>query len=140
MTDKQAAAIAARAEAATSGSWKISTEDVAWDPAVPEPGVTRVPIYYQIVRKHPESGSLEIVGPFGYEGGGVFSRADAAFIAHAREDIPALLAERAALRELLGSVVAYVPRTVPDPEIVNIQAHARALLAGDDEHGEESQP
>lgn len=99
MTPEEREAIAARAAQATPGPWVVAIENVAWEPAVPEPGVTRAPVYYQIVAERPEPGQNDIVGPFGYEGGGVYTQADAEFIAHARADVEALLAENARLRE-----------------------------------------
>lgn len=44
----------------------------------------------------------EVAGNFDYEEGGIIRREDAEFIAHAREDVPALVAEVERLRALLA--------------------------------------
>lgn len=88
MTDEQLAAIRARCEAATEGPWTVRQYG------------------------SPTLGGGEfisgygVVGPF-QRGEQFDSRADAAFIAHARTDIPALLAEVERLRgdAALGSLL-----------------------------------
>lgn len=90
MTDAEAAAIAARAEAATPGPWVVYEGDDYEVTDTHEPaGFVWSPAWSD---EDPE-----------YEEQYPFTRhaADAAFIAHARADIPALLAERAALVEMV---------------------------------------
>ena len=87
-------AIRARADAATPGPW-VAEAYVYGDP---EDGYGP-PQDWQIKTagwtKH--AGSV-IVSHQPYEGGGVNEEADAEFIAHARQDVPDLLAELARLR------------------------------------------
>lgn len=82
MTDEQLQAIAARCEAATSGTWETNrrTYDVEINA-----GKRRYPIALAYS-----------TGP-----SDISSVLNAAFIAHAREDVPALLAEVADLRRQL---------------------------------------
>lgn len=77
MTDEQLAAIRARCEAATGGPWEVGHK-------------------CEIYTRHYQ------VGPIG----DFWEPADARFTAHAREDIPALLAEVERLRELLRQITA----------------------------------
>lgn len=77
MTDEEAAVIAARAEAATAGPWE--------QPAYPIGDMV-----YRLVDRSPD-GLIATCG----------RSTDAAFIAHAREDITALLTEVERLRQLL---------------------------------------
>lgn len=122
MTDAEAAAIAARAEAATPGPWTL--------PEFYKPGDTDAWTWAEI-----RSGEEHVTGNFDYENGGVIKEADAHFIAHARADIPALLAERAALREIVRMVVRAVDETKGGlntmlPWHNAIIEQARALLEG----------
>lgn len=80
MTDEQLAEIKARAEAATPEPWK-------WQPF---DSIIATSVGVHVVRGN---------------GTGVVSDEDAVFIAHARSDIPALLAEVEAWREI-GRAVA----------------------------------
>lgn len=113
MTDKEAAATAARAEAATPGPWQ-------------------------------QQGDAFVVSqPLGASNNHIATcdiHTDAAFIAHAREDIPALLAERVALRasitELLHGLKAFFDEKGLTWESAAMRA-ARALLA---DEREDSQP
>lgn len=50
----------------------------------------------------------QVCGNYGYEEGGVIREEDAAFIAHSREDIPALVAEVRRLREAMVHVLDYL--------------------------------
>lgn len=86
MTEQELAAIEARATAATPGPWTASHRHVHGTPDNDE-----------------QSGlGLEIEGPPQASGRGQFARgADATFIAAAREDVPALVAEVRRLRALL---------------------------------------
>lgn len=80
MTKEELEAIGARAEAATEGPWDVSESEVVWA----APGVDATP------------GSSF---PDLQDGAGEFSEADAAFISHARVDVPALLAYVAELEQ-----------------------------------------
>jgi hypothetical protein len=72
LSPEREAEIAARAEAATSGPWEANA---------------RIGIV-----------TNKVGDPLAVFGGGAQDRADAEFTAHAREDVPALLAELAAVR------------------------------------------
>ena len=87
MTNEELAAIRARCEAATPGTWtaicpRISWRIMAGECYVMESEIVRTP-------------------------------ADAAFIAHARQDVPALLAEGARLREIIQA--GDTPAASPPP-------------------------
>lgn len=80
-------AIRARAEAATPGPWY----------ALPDPAPSRVDHGYRLVATTTRNAAANVYGlrdAMGYPGlTKLNSDADADFIAHAREDVPALLAE-----------------------------------------------
>ena len=76
MTDLDLAAIRQRVEKATEGPWNTGFDYEKNDPIVLAPGYIEHTIDYTLT-----------------EGGLEHGKADAEFIAHAREDIPALLAE-----------------------------------------------
>ena len=78
MTDNELAEIGARAKAATRGPWQNSPRSCDWNPGDDERGGL----------------GFDIEGPPEPQLRGQFSRwADAEFIAHARDDVPALVAE-----------------------------------------------
>lgn len=88
LTDGQVAAIAARLKAATPGPWHAEQAPFGGGSECDEVMFTAARgITFRVARC-----LLQRPGQ---------ATADAAFIAHAREDIPALLAERAALLEML---------------------------------------
>ena len=91
MTPEQLAAIRARAEAATPGPWRV-VEDIEWGTGAAEYH------WYRYV-----DGPTDYGDEYGYEYQ-ILSREDAAFIAHAREDIPALVAEVERLQAELARV------------------------------------
>ena len=72
MTDDELAEIEARAEAASSGPWERGGK---W---------AETSVY--------AGDGVMVAGQWDYEEGGISEEADAVFIAHARTDIPALLA------------------------------------------------
>lgn len=85
LTDERLAEIEARAQAATDGPWQAALDR----PSHPSVGDITAPGNHHVVcfgHDYDEYGSIDNV-------------ADAAFIAHARDDIPALLAEVRRLRE-----------------------------------------
>lgn len=120
MTDDELAAIEARLAATTRGPWRSCWDDAAngdghsdaydW-PAIYHPidGVKPVDLPHE----------AQVVSVMYYDGTLVGCREpDAAFIAHAREDVPALLAEVRRLQTLLDfrrSVVQPPPIDVPPP-------------------------
>lgn len=92
MTDEQLAAIRARCEAATPGPW---------EPGRQSPYTLRFPIHQSVEARK--------VNPLGWQRACICREArmgDTAFIAHARQDVPALLAEVERLRGLLSSEAA----------------------------------
>lgn len=91
MTSEELAAIKARAEAATPGPWKRSDE---------ESGDYYVPGWY--VEVPVSTGSQWIASS-------IDDQPDAAFIAHARTDVPALIAEVEILRRALHGVADVMP-------------------------------
>jgi len=66
--------------------------------------------YWQPWRKVTSAATLaEIAGTYDYDAGGIATtRADAEFVAHARTDVPRLLAEVARLRAVEAAATAYV--------------------------------
>jgi len=96
------AAIKARAEAATPGPWDTST--TSWEP---EALMVDMP-----------DGADDVYSLAWHAGGGlcVMSAADAEFIAHAREDIPALLA---ALEEAERRIAAVEAAIANQPVFAN---------------------
>lgn len=93
MTDEELAAIKARAEAATAGPWHVSGDGTV----------------YSDDRSMEWEASEDAEGLYNYSGKQL--DADAAFIAHARADIPALLAEVEAWRAV-GRQVVYAEGVV----------------------------
>lgn len=96
MTPEQLAAIKARADKATAGPWEVNDNRVArpypfftFCVALTDDNGVR---YY--VRSTPEVGSAED---------------DFAFIAHARTDVPALVAEVERLRKVEAAAKAFLP-------------------------------
>lgn len=86
MTPEEIAEIKARAEAATPGAWSI---------LIHEPSLSRMVVS--------NDRTLDI--DFGYVGNR--TEADAEFVAHARTDVPTLLAEVERLRELTDTCTCY---------------------------------
>lgn len=84
MTDDELAAIEVRAAAATPGPWVVSPELRGYEMGIDSPAKWGT-----------------IVHPGAEGDGGIDSNADANFIAHARADVPALIA---AVRELKSDV------------------------------------
>jgi hypothetical protein len=82
MTEAELAAIQARTDAATPPEWSHVRDELG---------------HWRIVWTHSRNSSVGRRGKF-------FSDEDAAFIAHARTDIPALLAEVRRLREALKEI------------------------------------
>lgn len=92
MTNEELAAIRARAEAATPGPWLVDADfGLASAPGI-------VPAGFPKTHKRPIVGNSETRG-------GVWDD-DATFIAHAREDIPALMAEIDRLRDRMAALNA----------------------------------
>jgi len=130
LTEERLAAIAARADAATPGPWARTTmchcddpDDCYdhWDVSVPVAGYD--PPSGRVSRARSVAGNIH-----GHR------EADAIFIAHAREDIPALLAEierlraeRDDLREALQAVVDSTCRGAIPPRLAVVQ-HAESVL------------
>ena len=88
LTDEQLDAIAARANAAQPGPWLRYTQS-------------------DHASLRSSNGEM-VAGTFGWEWGGIEHEADADFIAHAREDVPALLAEVRRLRAAEQRVQALI--------------------------------
>ncbi len=86
MTEEQLAEIEARVEAATSGPWELKHGDIGSSLRDPW-GEDLIEIYSD-----------------GYCGMAFNHTATGTFIAHAREDVPALLAEARRLRTALGAL------------------------------------
>lgn len=114
MTDEEAQAIAARVEAATPGPWHIT----------PAGEIVSV-----VARRMVADALMS-----GYALGPDAENAD--FIAHAREDIPTLLAERTALLEIVQAVAdgrvifghVVTMDGIDAPNYVHWMTQARALL------------
>ena len=130
MTDQQLAEIRERAEKATPGPWECDYL------RIPELVVESVPEAPMADESFPFDMNLIKIGP-GEGGGGITSNwassfcaryDDAEFTAHAREDIPALLTEVEAWREI-GRVLA--AEGIWLSEHFTLQQKARALLAGE---------
>lgn len=88
MTDEQLVAIEARAAAATKGPWRNEDDSV------------ETPI--QCPDEDAEGATYRLVSNNAYDGGIYLSAmlpGDAEFVAHARDDVPALCAEVRRLRE-----------------------------------------
>lgn len=87
-----------------------------------------------------------VAGNYGYEAGGIVDSADQAFIRHAREDIPALLAEVEKLRsycaDLERDVLAVIDERDRYQEVADDLAHAIAVTTGVDigEHSSMNDP
>ena len=120
LTDAYLDAIEQRAHAATEGPWEATAQDhAAWD----------VPILDR-------TGHYLVICPdCGVRGG--YERADAEFIAHARSDVPALLAEVRRLRAMEQRVREYARHLarpfadgVPDREGEQIASELLAALDG----------
>lgn len=88
MTDEEAQAIKARVDAAMPGPWWMTEDAVIWGGGHP----------HEHAPGDPDDLLDEIVVDSAY------SDMDLHFIAHAREDIPALLAERSELRRMLADM------------------------------------
>lgn len=130
MTDEEAAAITACADAATPGPWHI---DIPAAGPNARSAVVRASDYAMIARCY--GVDPHAFGP------------NADFIAHARTDIPALLAERAALLEIVRAVAAlkdeFYGKTIDGvkiggwafatEDVTPLVEQARALLTGDDD-------
>ena len=107
MTEEQLQAIEERANAATPGPWDNRgdiVKDIAFEDDV---------IFYAAdsMGPHIESGDWQTAV--------TQMRTDAAFIAHAREDVPALIAEVRALRSKLDAVPIDAIRAIYDSVPVN---------------------
>ena len=122
MTSLDLAAIRQRVEKATEGPWNTGFDYEKNDPTVLTPGHLEHTIDYTLT-----------------EGGLEHGKADAEFIAHAREDIPALLAEIDRLnatiqrvRELSHEWSVSIPcGEVIDLDIEIVQPLVRALEGGE---------
>ena len=97
MTSLDLAAIRQRVEKATEGPWNTGFDYEKNDPIVLAPGYIEHTIDYTLT-----------------EGGLEHGKADAEFIAHAREDIPALLDEI----DRLNATIQRVRKIVTDPQTV----------------------
>lgn len=93
MTDEEAQAIAARAEAATPGTWEVWEIHGRYPP--------RIRTTSPLVRHTVFGWVPEYSDWYEHRHEAI---TDAAFIAHARTDIPMLLAERAALLKIVRGV------------------------------------
>lgn len=113
MTPEQLAAIRARAEAATPGPWMVD-EGLVWDDGTGECECQ----WYREIRGWTDHG---VQCEAGYL---VLSREDAEFIAHARSDIPALVAEVERLRRTIR-------RAVDDLSVVKSLAQTPELMSAD---------
>ncbi len=113
MSDEELAAIKARVEAATPGPWSSYVGEIS--AGVSDP-------FRWLSSYDP--------GSEGYDRRKQRER-DGAFIAHAREDIPALLAENAALRAGLADVLDTYPYELVSGTEPPSHDKARALLAGE---------
>lgn len=131
MTDIDIDAIRARAEAATKGPWGVGKrrelDDLVdtYELEITSPSTNS---------DEPEAIELAIIrycaGGYRYPHGA--AKADAEFIAHAREDIPALLdllAERDAEIKRLRAVAEAAHRVVDDLERVQGEAHGALVEA-----------
>jgi hypothetical protein len=98
MTDEELAAICERADAATPGPWNVF-DYVIWGRAG-----SSGPYQLSIAKNANSSSVIEDTGAADRRDRRI--EADLGFIAHAREDIPALLAENAALREIVEAVAS----------------------------------
>lgn len=85
MTEQELQAIEARAEAATTGPWEIDREELDEDFSDEEQAIAFPESIGPIVAWEHERGGMG-------EGDIEQVEADAAFIAHARDDVPALIA------------------------------------------------
>jgi len=115
-----------RAEKATPGPWHAADDGVIWHETLMDQSCcgNGLPVW--------NSAGTEIVGQEccgqpnvsgGQEALGQSSGDNAQFMAHARTDIPALLADRKALVELLTSALPYV-----DPDDVLYSADGKARV------------
>jgi hypothetical protein len=102
MTDEELAAIRERVEQATPGPWNVF-KGVIWGRAG-----SSGPYQLSIAKNANISTVVEDTDSADWRDSRI--GADLGFIAHARQDIPALLAEIAALREIVESVVAQEAR------------------------------
>ncbi len=91
MTDVQIAAIRERSDKATDGPWGVFRECG---------GRKRFGIATQKSLDDNDTGELDAIVDYEGRDSGILKEADAAFIAHAREDVPALLAEVARLQKV----------------------------------------
>jgi hypothetical protein len=120
-------AIRRRCEAATGEPWKTTLDAVPWEI---DAGLFAEQGAYIYTEKEegqpwPNSGVTVVVGGQGEMGDavGVLRNEDADFIAHAREDIPALLAETERLNKRLAKAEAVVRAA---------ETRQRALVGVDD--------
>lgn len=104
MTPEQRAEIRERAAAATPGPWVQDGDAIPWSPRQRSPFIDQG-ANIECVKPADNGSTIFIVmgGAQDEQGGavGVLTNEDAAFIAHARTDIPALLADNEALEERL---------------------------------------
>lgn len=103
LSDDEIAAIAARCEKATAGPWRSTWDD-------PDHGVVgEFGEQCAVERVDPPATPLAgtVVGTLWHDGLNVVCREhDAAFIAHARTDVPRLLAECARLRAVEAAAIS----------------------------------
>jgi hypothetical protein len=118
VTDERLAEIEARANAATRGPWRAGAPD--WRCRKPEHGTMQHPGPPECVYQYagwqaavgvvsPDPGYAAddtraaerpaVAGTWDYESGGILAPADVVFVAHARADVPELVAEVKRLRE-----------------------------------------
>ena len=113
MTDSELAAIRARCDAATPGPW--------WD----ESGTIHAPAWAQWM---PPGSTCHPAYTFGSNG--IDCAADADFIAHAREDIPALVAEIEWLQTELDQVANVIGRLQARHEALQVIQQKRRREGG----------
>jgi len=107
MTDEELAAIKARAEAATPGPWECRNAAGTRHDGI----VTRIHRVRQRHTSGPTGPSALLVESDNHALGCDQEDANTEFIAHAREDIPALLAELLAWREIGRAVADAMPQS-----------------------------
>lgn len=149
LTPQQLTEIQARADAATNGPWRVGTPNFSCQEphGYPHPGPPECK--YAMIGWHDTcdifqdrddyaSGDTDaglIAGMWDYEEGGIRKQPDADFIAHARHDIPALLAEVRRLTEALTLIdrmlTTVAGDNVPDGDVpkMHVRNIARDALA-----------